>query len=179
MDSSATSAGAPDRPAAVPSDWVFTQTLLGEWRVCRYPDGRKFQEYRSFAAIGPLPLMHFTSGLHPATGRHVTAKGVVAIGRFACGVLAIGQVAWGVVAVGQLALGLLFGFGQAVTGVVAVGQAALGLYFGLGQVATGETAIGQFAYGHWVLAQIGIGEHVYDTFQADQEVWKRLNELFR
>jgi hypothetical protein len=157
--------------------YTITETALGEWRRYDYPDGTHYSDYRSYAAIGPVPLVHLTYGLNPETGRRVTARGVVAIGRFACGGIALGQVAWGLIAVGQLAVGVCFGCGQAATGVVCLGQLALGVLFGAGQLATGQVAIGQIAFGEWVLAQIGFGTHVYDTRQQDPAVLDNLRQL--
>ena len=57
------------------------------------------------------------------------------------------------VAVGQLSLSLLCGLGQAATGMVAIGQLAAAVCFGLGQSAMGT----------YVSAQLGFGEHVWDT----------------
>lgn len=88
--------------------------------------------------------------------------GIIAIGRLAVGGLAIGHASAGLISIGQLAVGLIFGLGQASTGLYAIGQLALAYTFGIGQFATGYTAIGQFAFGKYVLAQIGIGEHVWD-----------------
>jgi hypothetical protein len=85
------------------------------------------------------------------------------------GVLAIGHAAFGVVAIGQLGFGLLFGLGQASSGALAIGQLALGGLFGAGQIATGYIALGQIALGEYVLAQIGVGEHLWTMEQADPE----------
>ena len=54
-------------------------------------------------------------------------------------------------------------------GVVAVGQFAGGALFGLGQFASGEMAVGQFAAGVWVLAQFGLGRHVWSLNRKDPE----------
>jgi hypothetical protein len=139
------------------------ETRLGVWRRFLYPGGELFEEFASHRKVCGLPLLHFTSGKSPETGKRVVAKGVIAVGRKAVGVLAIGQAALGVIAVGQLALGLLLGLGQASWGLVAVGQLAIGGVFGFGQAVTGAVAIGQFGLGKYVLAQLGFGEHVWDT----------------
>lgn len=85
------------------------------------------------------------------------------------GVVAIGQFAVGAVTIAQFGVGLLFGFGQFVGGLVAVGQFAGGALFGLGQFGSGETAVGQFAVGVWVLAQAGLGRHVWSVNRKDPE----------
>ena len=139
------------------------ETRLGVWRRFLYPGGELFEEFTSHRKVRGLPLLHFTRGKCPETGKRVVAKGVIAVGRKAVGVVAVGQAALGVIAVGQLALGLLLGLGQASWGLVALGQLAIGGLFGLGQVATGAVTIGQVGLGKYVLAQLGYGEHVWDT----------------
>jgi hypothetical protein len=142
-------------------------TAWGTWRRFLYPTGMRFAEFTSHRSWGPLPLLHYTYGRCPETGKRITARGVIALGRFARGIVAVGQVSLGVVAVGQLAIGLLLGLGQASTGAVCVGQVALAAVFGLGQIVSGQIAIGQFAYGQYCLAQLGWGEHVWDTRLVD------------
>jgi hypothetical protein len=150
-------------------EYKIVKTPLGTWRSFGYVDGTSFHEFKSDATWMGLPLIHYTYGRSPETGRRVCAKGVIAIGRLACGIIAIGHASIGIVAIGQLAIGLLFGLGQLSTGLAAVAQAAIGIYFGLGQLATGYIAIGQFAYGKYVLAQFGFGEYVLSTMRKDQE----------
>ena len=142
------------------------RTALGWWRRFLYPDGELFEEFVSHARFAGLPLLHFTRGRCPETGRRIVARGVIAVGRLAVGGLAIGQASLGLVAVGQLGLGLLFGLGQATSGVVALGQLALGFWLGIGQLATGYIAVGQLAAGHYVLAQRGFGTEVWDMRHA-------------
>jgi hypothetical protein len=146
-----------------PVEYKIEETERGVWRRFLYPDGQLFEEFTSHYRLFGLPALHFTRGKSPETGKRVTARGFIAVGRFAVGVIALGQVAVGVLALGQLALGLLLGLGQASTGVFAVGQLALAAVFGLGQFAAGYVTIGQFAVGKYVLAQMGFGEHVWDT----------------
>ncbi len=148
-------------------EYKIEQTHLGVWRRFVYPNGSYFSEFKSHTTFGGLPLIHYTHGKCPETGRRIIAKGIVAVGRLATGILAIGQASFGLVAIGQLGLGLLLGLGQGATGLYAIGQAALGLTFGLGQFATGEIAIGQIAYGKYVLAQLGFGEYVWSQKRAD------------
>lgn len=147
--------------------YKFEETHLGTWRRFMYPNGQVFSEYVSHASLFGLPLVHYTHGRCPETGKRIVAKGVIAVGRLAVGLVAIGQASMGLVAVGQLAIGLLFGLGQAATGVICVGQLALGLLFGLGQFTTGYVAIGQFAFGQYVLAQLGEGLHIWDVRGID------------
>lgn len=149
----------------------------GVWRRFMYPDGRMFAEFRTHATLFGLPLLHITWGRNPETMRYITAKGIIAIGRFAWGGLAIGQVSGGIIAIGQLGIGFLFGFGQATTGLVAIGQAALGGMIGIGQFACGNMAIGQIAAGSYVLAQFGMGDHVWDMRQGDVQAVQFFRQL--
>jgi hypothetical protein len=142
--------------------YKIDETPLGIWRRFVYPNGQLFEEFVSHRHFGSLPLIHYTRGRCPETGKRIVAKGVIAVGRLAIGIIAVGQASAGVVAVGQLGLGLLVGVGQATTGVLAIGQLAIGIAFGLGQIVTGWIAIGQFGIGQYVLAQFGLGEHVWD-----------------
>jgi hypothetical protein len=148
-------------------EYKIDETPRGVWRRFMYPNGELFEEFTSHHRVFGLPLLHYTYGRSPETGRRVTAKGFIAVGRFAVGIVAIGHVAAGFIAVGQLALGVLFGLGQASMGAVAVGQLAVAAAFGLGQIVSGHVAIGQFAFGRYVLAQLGVGAHVWDTRGVD------------
>ena len=148
-------------------EYAYEDTRFGQWRRFGFTNGHVFEEYRTNAEFLGLPLVHITRGRSPETGRRVTAKGVIAIGRFAMGILAIGQVAFGMIAIGQLAMSAFLGIGQLSVGTLAVGQGAIGILFGLGQGANGFVAIGQFGYGTYVLAQLGLGEHVIDTNGVD------------
>jgi hypothetical protein len=150
-----------------PVEYRIDETRLGRWRRFVYPNGQLFEEFVSHGRLLGLPWIHYTRGKCPETGKRVVAKGVLAVGRLAVGVIAIGHASAGLIAVGQLAIGVLFGFGQAASGAVALGQLALGAAVGLGQIATGYVAIGQIAAGECVLAQFGVGPHVWDMRGAD------------
>ncbi|HEV3340808.1 MAG TPA: hypothetical protein VG125_10645 [Pirellulales bacterium] len=145
-----------------PIPYKVEETPFGVWRRFASEQLGFFEEFVSHQRLFGLPLLHYTRGRSPETGRTQCALGIVAIGRRAVGVVAIGQLSAGVVAVGQLAIGAMFGLGQATTGIVAIGQAAMGVAFGLGQVTTGFIAIGQGAAGVYVLAMRGIGRFVWD-----------------
>jgi hypothetical protein len=154
-----------------------TRSGSGVWRRFLWPTGELFEEYRSDRTLFGLPLLHYTRGRSPETGRGSTARGFVAVGRRAIGVVAIGQGAAGIVAVGQASVALLLAIDQAALAPVAIGQLAVGLLFGLGQAATGIVAIGQLAAGKYVLAQIGLGHSIWDTRGADpvaQEFFRAL-----
>src|SRR4030067_98430 len=129
-------------------DYKIESTRFGVWRRFLYPTGAYFAEFKSHATFWGLPLLHYTHGKCPETGKRIIAKGVLAVGRLAMGVLAIGHASFGLIAIGQLGLGLLLGLGQGATGLYAIGQVAGGLLFGLGQIATGEIAIGQIGLGN-------------------------------
>jgi hypothetical protein len=143
-------------------EYKYEESPRGVWRRFLYPNGQLFEEFVSHTRVGELPLLHYTHGICPETGKRIVARGVVAIGRLAVGVIAIGHASLGLIAIGQLAVGFLFGLGQAATGLVAVGQLAVAAIFGLGQITTGFVAIGQFGLGRYVLAQLGLGTHVWD-----------------
>lgn len=151
-------------------EYKIDETAWGTWRRFAYPDGKVFEEYVTHARFFGLPLLHFTRGKCPETGRRIVAMGIIAIGRMAIGLLAIGQASAGLLAMGQLGVGVLFGFGQAATGIVCIGQLAIGVIFGLGQVASGYVCIAQIGLGYYVLAQFGFGEHISDMRQADPAV---------
>ena len=160
-------------------EYQIDKTFFGVWRRYLYPTGAYFAEFKSHRTFWGLPLLHYTRGICPETGKRLVAKGIVAIGRIAAGIVAIGQAAFGAIAIGQLALGLLFGLGQASTGWAAVGQVAIGVTFGLGQFATGFTAIGQLGIGHYVLGQIGFGEHVWSTKRVDPDAVTYFKSLWK
>lgn len=159
-------------------EYNIESTRLGVWRRHLYPSGAYFSEFKAHSTVLGLPLIHYTRGICPETGKRVVAKGVVAIGRLAAGVVAIGQASLGIIAIGQLALGFLFGLGQGSTGVVAVGQIAMGIAFGFGQLAAGLTAIGQLAIGRYALGQIGFGDNVWSTARVDPEAVTYFQSLY-
>jgi len=108
-------------------EYKIETTNFGIWRRFLYPNGACFAEFKSHAIFFRLPLLHYTRGKCPETGKRVVAKGVVAVGRLAMGILAIGQAA----------IGLMFGLGQIATGEIAIGQIAYGNYV-LAQVGYGD-----------------------------------------
>ncbi len=150
-------------------EYQVEKTSFGVWRRHLTPSGAFFAEFRSHRHFLGIPLLHYTRGICPETGRRIVARGVVAVGRVAVGGVAIGHASVGLLAIGQLGIGLLFGLGQAATGAMAVGQLGMGLLWGVGQVATGVVAIGQLGFGEYVLAQLGFGEHVWSQDAADPE----------
>lgn len=147
-------------------EYKIEETHFGVWRRYGYINGTSFHEFKSHKRLFGLPLVHFTYGRCPETGRRVWARGVIAVGCFARGIVSVGMVsiaclavglgAVGIVAIGLAGVGIIFGLGQFSTGLVA-----------LGQMATGYVAIGQIALGKYVLAQIGFGEYVWSMSRSD------------
>ncbi|MFH1572824.1 MAG: hypothetical protein ABIG68_02510 [Acidobacteriota bacterium] len=171
--------------ALEPIEYKIEETPRGVWRRFVYANGESFAEYHSHTQIFGMPFLHFTRGKCPETGARVVARGFVAVGRLAVGIIAVGQASADIVAFGQASLGLLVSLAQAGAGLFAVGQLALGGMFGAGQLATGATAIGQLALGQYVLAQFGVGEHLWTTERADPAaveyfhgLWNWLQSLF-
>lgn len=150
-------------------DYKIEKTNFGTWRRYLYTSGASFHEFKSNTSFFGLPLVHFTYGKCPETGRRIIAKGIIAVGRLACGFIAVGHASLGLLAIGQLAIGVIFGLGQLSSGILALGQIAIGAYLALGQIVVGYAAIGQFALGKYVLAQLGLGEHVCDINNANQQ----------
>ena len=159
-------------------EYFTEETRFGAWRRYLYPTGQLFEEFVSHWQILGMPFLHYTRGRCPETGKRITAKGFVAIGRFAFGIIAIGHVSAGVIAIGQVAIGFLLGLGQASTGIFAVGQLAISVLAGLGQGAVGNVIICQFGLGNFVLAQIGFGPHVWDMRRSDPEAMQLFGPLF-
>lgn len=88
-----------------PVEYKIDETLWGVWRRFVYPSGDLFEEFVSHGRILGLPLLHYTRGKCPETGKRIVAKGVVAVGRLALGGLAIGQIAVGQYVLAQIGLG--------------------------------------------------------------------------
>ena len=150
-------------------DFKVEETSFGTWRRYMYINGTSFHEFRTHKTMFGIPLVHFTYGRSPETGRRVIAKGIIAVGRLACGFIAIGHASLGLLAIGQLAFGILIGLGQLSSGIVALGQVAVGAYLGIGQFVTGYIAVGQFGIGRYVLAQFGSGEYVWSIRRIDAQ----------
>ena len=165
-------------------EYKIEETPRGVWRRFLYPTGEYFAEFRSNTTLFGMPLLHFTRGKCPETGKRIVAKGFIAVGRMAVGVIAIGQASAGLIAFGQASVGLLFGMAQASAGLIALGQLGIGIHFGAGQIATGVTTIGQVALGKYVLAQLGVGQHLWTPGHRDpvaiqyfHELWARISSV--
>ena len=135
-------------------NYKIVQTPRGTWQSYQYPSGATYHEFTSHANVAEIPLLHYTAGICPETGRRKVARGIFAVGRLAVGFVAIGQASLGMIGIGQATLGFGFALGQLAVGGLAVGQAALGCAFALGQFAVGYYAIGQLGVGWKVVAQI-------------------------
>jgi hypothetical protein len=144
-------------------------TRHGTWRRYGYIDGSSYHEFTSMRSLFGIPLVHYTCGRCPETGRRKVARGIIAVGRFAYGFIAVGHASVGFVAIGQLAIGLIFGIGQLALGAGAVGQLAIGFVVGLGQFATGYIAIGQFVGAYFGLGQFGLGKYLWTMHRADED----------
>ena len=150
-------------------EYKIDETRHGTWRRFEYVDGSSYQEFTSKASLLGIPLVHYTCGRNPETGRRRIAKGVIAVGRLSFGIIAVGHASFGLIAVGQLALGVIFGLGQLATGAGAIGQFAIGVFLALGHFATGYIAIGQFVWGYYGLGQFGVGRHLWTMSRCDAE----------
>ena len=115
-------------------------------------------EYKTKREIRGWPLVHIAFG-RDKEGKLLVAKGIIAIGQYG----------YGVITIAQAGVGVLFAVGQFVVGLFSLGQFAPAVLFGIGQFTTGHVAIGQFAVGDWVLAQLGLGIHVWSPTTADPE----------
>ena len=89
-------------------------------------------EYKSKATFFGLPWLHISFKYRP-TGRPVPAKGVIAIGQFACGAFTLSQFGIGLVSISQFTIA---GYALAQVAVAYSLIAQVGIYFqeGHGQV---------------------------------------------
>jgi hypothetical protein len=94
-------------------------------------DGWGF-EYKSAAAIMGLPLIHVSFKYRPSR-RPVVARGVIAIGQFACGIVTLSQFGLGVVSVSQFTVAG-FALAQFALAYDLVAQMGLYLHEGHGQM---------------------------------------------
>jgi len=54
-------------------EYKIETTQWGTWRRFAYPDGRYFSKFKSHATFWGIPLLHYTNGICPETGRRVMA----------------------------------------------------------------------------------------------------------
>lgn len=101
-----------------------------------FPAREKFDgwgfEYKSEAAIGGWPLVHISFKYTPSR-RPVPARGIIAIGQFACGVITVSQFGIGVISISQFTIA---GFALAQFAVAYSLIAQMGVYVheGHGQI---------------------------------------------
>jgi hypothetical protein len=91
-------------------------------------DGYGF-EYKSEATLFGLPLLHISFKYRP-NRTPVVAKGVIAIGQFACGIFTLSQFGIGVVSVSQFTAAW-YALAQFAVGYSIIAQ--IGLYLGSGR----------------------------------------------
>jgi hypothetical protein len=85
MDASQMDSAAPRNLLLEEIQFLVQETPNGVWRRFVYPNGQRFAEFKSHLAWGNMPLVHYTYGVCPETGKRITARGVIAVGRFARG----------------------------------------------------------------------------------------------
>jgi len=94
-------------------------------------DGWGF-EYKSELQIGGLPLVHISLKYRP-NRVPVVARGVLAIGQFACGILTISQFGIGVVSISQFAIAG-FAIAQFAAAYSLIAQIGVFVHSGQGQL---------------------------------------------
>lgn len=94
-------------------------------------DGRGF-EYKSELQIGGLPLIHISFKYRP-NRVPVVARGVIAIGQFACGLLTLSQFGIGVISISQFTLAG-FAVAQFAAAYSLIAQVGVYLHHGHGQL---------------------------------------------
>lgn len=94
-------------------------------------DGWGF-EYKSKATVMGWPWVHISFKYRP-TKRPVPAKGMIAIGQFACGIVTVSQFGVGVISIGQFAVGG-FALAQFALAYSLIAQMGIYLHDGCGQI---------------------------------------------
>ena len=106
----------------------YEETGAGVWKTYHYPNGQRYREFQSYVDWFGLPLISFTSGIHPELGERKTAHGAIAIGWKARGFVAIGQFCQGYIAIGQFAVSRVLAIGQFTLAPISFGQMAIGVF---------------------------------------------------
>jgi hypothetical protein len=104
-------------------------------------DGWGF-EYKSQATLWGLPLVHISFKYRP-NRMPVPAKGILAIGQFACGVVTVAQFGVGLVTVAQFAAAG-WALGQFAFGWSILAQIGIFIHSGHGQIVAGLTRLLRF-----------------------------------
>jgi hypothetical protein len=94
-------------------------------------DGWGF-EYRSKFNVLGMPLVHVSFKYRP-NRMPVVARGIIAIGQFACGIVSIGQFGLGIVSISQFAVGL-YVLAQIGAAYSLIAQIGVYLHDGRGQI---------------------------------------------
>lgn len=101
-------------------------------------DGYGF-EYKSKTVICGLPLLHISFKYRPSR-RPVPAKGIIAIGQFACGVFTLSQFGIGVVSISQFTVAG-FALAQFALAYSLIAQVGIYLHEGHGQIVRNITEL--------------------------------------
>jgi hypothetical protein len=60
-------------------DYKTDETRHGVWRRFAYPNGDLFEEFKSHGTFMGFPLIHYTRGKCPETGKRIIAKGLPSV----------------------------------------------------------------------------------------------------
>jgi hypothetical protein len=101
-------------------------------------DGWGF-EYKSGLQVFGLPLVHISFKYRP-NRVPVVARGVIAIGQFACGILTVSQFGIGVVSIGQFAVAG-FAIAQLAAAYSLIAQIGVFVHHGHGQIVRSITEL--------------------------------------
>jgi hypothetical protein len=114
---------------------VSDQSLACPGCGAPYPAREKWDgwgyEYRSSATLFGLPVVHISFKYRPNRAP-VVAKGILAIGQFACGVITISQFGVGVVSISQFTVAG-YALAQFAVGYSIIAQMGLFVHAGRGQ----------------------------------------------
>jgi hypothetical protein len=101
-------------------------------------DGWGF-EYKSEAAFFSLPLVHISFKYHP-NRLPVVAKGIIAIGQFACGVVTISQFGIGIISISQFTIAA-YALAQFAAAYALIAQIGIYIHEGHGQFVKSVTEV--------------------------------------
>lgn len=89
-------------------------------------------EYKSSATLFGLPLLHISFKYHPNRAP-VPARGIIAIGQFACGFITLSQFGIGIISISQFAIAG-FALAQFAAAYSLIAQFGLFIHAGYGQM---------------------------------------------
>jgi hypothetical protein len=108
-----------------------------------YPARQKWDgwgfEYRSEAALFGLPLVHISFKYRP-NRIPVVAKGIIAIGQFACGVVTISQFGIGIISISQFTIAA-YALAQFAAAYSLIAQIGIYIHEGHGQIVKSVTEL--------------------------------------